>query len=198
MTGSEAYSTLGLQDGSEAALVRSAFKQLAKMHHPDRGGDATNFQEISEAYAVLLGTAPSAAMIPAKVPTTCHRKDVVRGLAVTAGGAVLTMDERSVTVEDRATGQQWEALASDETLLCCCLLHDGATLAVGTSVGNVHLVDVGRETEAGEACVHPITTHGKVVHHVSAPAEDEAANVGTRLPVSHRVLRFGRHSSWPA
>lgn len=51
------YATLGVDRGSSAKDVRSAYRKLAAKHHPDRNqGDAAaeeKFKEIGEAYAVL-------------------------------------------------------------------------------------------------------------------------------------------------
>lgn len=47
------YELLGLKRSSSAEEVRSAFKALAKKHHPDRGGDPEVFKRLSEAAAVL-------------------------------------------------------------------------------------------------------------------------------------------------
>lgn len=54
----EAYSTLGLEQGSPLELVKSTYRQLALRTHPDKNPgneDATaQFQRLSEAYNVLL------------------------------------------------------------------------------------------------------------------------------------------------
>ncbi|EIN07258.1 DnaJ-domain-containing protein [Punctularia strigosozonata HHB-11173 SS5] len=55
---SEAYTTLGLQDGANLEQVKSAYKQLALRTHPDKNvgnPDATEqFQRLSEAYNALV------------------------------------------------------------------------------------------------------------------------------------------------
>lgn len=49
------YIVLGLLPGASTAMIRSAYRSLAKAYHPDRIGPsgATRFREISEAYRVL-------------------------------------------------------------------------------------------------------------------------------------------------
>jgi curved DNA-binding protein len=47
------YDTLGVQPGATAEAIRRAYRELAKKHHPDTGGDATRFAAIAAAYAVL-------------------------------------------------------------------------------------------------------------------------------------------------
>jgi hypothetical protein len=44
--------TLGFSTGMDVSVasVEARFKELAKVHHPDAGGDTARFQEISEAY----------------------------------------------------------------------------------------------------------------------------------------------------
>ena len=47
------YSVLGVSKTAEAQEIRSAYKQLAKEHHPDKGGDPEKFKELSQAHEVL-------------------------------------------------------------------------------------------------------------------------------------------------
>ena len=47
------YDVLGVNEQSTSAEITKAFKDLAKKHHPDRGGDKDKFQEISEAHDTL-------------------------------------------------------------------------------------------------------------------------------------------------
>lgn len=47
------YDILGVNEQSTSAEITKAFKDLAKQHHPDRGGDKDRFQEINEAHDTL-------------------------------------------------------------------------------------------------------------------------------------------------
>jgi len=47
------YSVLGINRNADISEIRSAYKQLAKEHHPDKGGDPEKFKELSEAHEVL-------------------------------------------------------------------------------------------------------------------------------------------------
>jgi hypothetical protein len=47
------YQILGLPDLASIEEVKKAFRELAKKHHPDRGGDPEKFKKILEAYKVL-------------------------------------------------------------------------------------------------------------------------------------------------
>jgi len=49
----EYYNILGIQPKSSIQEVKSAYKKLSIIHHPDKGGDEKKFQEISNAYNVL-------------------------------------------------------------------------------------------------------------------------------------------------
>ena len=47
------YDILGVNEQSTGADITKAFKNLAKQHHPDRGGTQEKFQEINEAHNTL-------------------------------------------------------------------------------------------------------------------------------------------------
>jgi DnaJ-class molecular chaperone len=47
------YSILGVNNAAESSEIKTAYKQLAKEHHPDKGGDPEKFKELSQAYEIL-------------------------------------------------------------------------------------------------------------------------------------------------
>lgn len=47
------YDILGVDEKATSADITKAFKDLAKKHHPDRGGDEAKFKEINEAHDTL-------------------------------------------------------------------------------------------------------------------------------------------------
>lgn len=47
------YQLLGLSKNATDSDIKSAFRRLAREHHPDKGGNAEKFKEVSEAYQVL-------------------------------------------------------------------------------------------------------------------------------------------------
>lgn len=47
------YSLLGVERTATEADIKTAYRKLAMKHHPDRGGDTTTFQTITEAYNTL-------------------------------------------------------------------------------------------------------------------------------------------------
>lgn len=53
MSNRNLYSILGVSQSAEISEIRTAYKQLAKEHHPDKGGDPEKFKELSQAHEIL-------------------------------------------------------------------------------------------------------------------------------------------------
>lgn len=49
------YTILGLQQGADAAAVKSAWRTYAMKHHPDHGGNEDTFKKGLAAYSLLVG-----------------------------------------------------------------------------------------------------------------------------------------------
>ena len=54
----EACRTLGLESDATTDEAKFAYRRLAQMHHPDKGGDAEKFKRIALAYRVFVKYAP--------------------------------------------------------------------------------------------------------------------------------------------
>ena len=47
------YNTLGIGKNATEADIKSAYRKLAMENHPDKGGNADKFAEVSNAYETL-------------------------------------------------------------------------------------------------------------------------------------------------
>ena len=50
------YKVLGIERSANQNEIKKAYFQLARVHHPDKGGDSETFKEIQRAYEVLTNT----------------------------------------------------------------------------------------------------------------------------------------------
>jgi len=48
------YAILGVAQNATPDEIRSAYRELSKQHHPDRGGDAETFAALHESYQLLM------------------------------------------------------------------------------------------------------------------------------------------------
>jgi DnaJ family protein A protein 2 len=48
----KAFATLGLPDTATPAEVKKKWRELCMIHHPDRGGNAVEFNGIRQAYTI--------------------------------------------------------------------------------------------------------------------------------------------------
>ncbi|KAJ1458880.1 hypothetical protein M885DRAFT_436346 [Pelagophyceae sp. CCMP2097] len=55
------YQVLQLQRDCEDSSIRKSYRDLSRMHHPDKGGDASKFMELASAYQVRPNTPPEVA-----------------------------------------------------------------------------------------------------------------------------------------
>ncbi len=53
MSSKSLYDVLGANKSDSSAAIKKAYINLARTHHPDKGGDAEKFKEIQRAYEVL-------------------------------------------------------------------------------------------------------------------------------------------------
>ena len=50
---SNLYETLGVSRNADVNDIKKAYRDLSKIHHPDKGGDPEKFKEINNAYSIL-------------------------------------------------------------------------------------------------------------------------------------------------
>jgi DnaJ-domain-containing protein 1 len=48
------YTVLGLEDNASLAEIKKKYRELAKEHHPDNGGDPKEFMKLQKAYKKIL------------------------------------------------------------------------------------------------------------------------------------------------
>lgn len=56
------HQILGVSETADPAEIKTAYRKLARLHHPDKGGDARRFEEIARAYRSLLSPSSSSSV----------------------------------------------------------------------------------------------------------------------------------------
>jgi hypothetical protein len=69
-----AYETLDVAIGADEATVRSSYRAMVKVHHPDAGGTAAGFQQVAAAFQRIAraGFPPAEALRPPSTPPTAQ------------------------------------------------------------------------------------------------------------------------------
>jgi DnaJ-class molecular chaperone len=80
---SKAFATLGLPDTATPDEVKAKWRELCSIHHPDRGGNAVEFNTIRKAY--------KAAMEEASAPKPCASCDGSGTVKVNNGSSSTAM-----------------------------------------------------------------------------------------------------------
>lgn len=79
MDASTASTVLGVAAGADKAEVKRAYRRLARLNHPDKGGNAQAFKRVKEAYELLIKTAPEPKPEPTIVdPVELRYQQIVR------------------------------------------------------------------------------------------------------------------------
>jgi len=76
-----AYDILGLTPEARPDEIRTAFRQKAQIHHPDKGGEAAHFHTIQKAYEILsnektrefIGRLPQFERLPLRIQPSMSR-----------------------------------------------------------------------------------------------------------------------------
>ncbi len=71
------YQILGIQSSATEEEIKKAYRKLAHLHHPDKGGDAKKFSQVNQAYKDALDNLKNKS--PFKVWDTPKTNDYWRG-----------------------------------------------------------------------------------------------------------------------
>ncbi len=73
-----AYATLGIEPGANIRTITTAYRGLARVHHPDKGGNPEEFKKIKNAYNLLTSTHGGAKRLTRKSRGTRRLRKMTR------------------------------------------------------------------------------------------------------------------------
>lgn len=133
-----ARGVLGVASGATPAELRRAFREAAKLAHPDRpGGDAERFRQVVEAYRLLTEPTPTDKIIqpPATVRKTPEDDRIlpITPLLALNGGVVLreTADARSLKITLPAGLRSGDLLRAGADMFEIAVRGDGEIMVRG-------------------------------------------------------------------
>ena len=134
----QARAVLGIGPAATASDLRQAFREAAKLAHPDReGGDADRFREVVEAYQLLSQAPPSDRIIqpPATVRNSAPSGRIVpiTPLLALNGGTVLhqTADGRGLKITVPAGLRSGDGLRAGDDVFEIAIHADGEIMVRG-------------------------------------------------------------------
>lgn len=74
----KAYLILGLEEGTSVDVCKKEYRRLSLIHHPDRGGDAEKFSQLTDAFETIK-QAHQVGMLNgvSKAMRVCKHKDLM-------------------------------------------------------------------------------------------------------------------------
>lgn len=177
------YSILGVDRQATADEIKRAYRKQAAQHHPDKGGDTEQFQQVQEAYSIL-GDATARAKYDQPQPTFNFQ-----------AGADININD-IFDVFNQRFNQNRQARRTQLRLTLWLTINDVFSggrrpVSIGTPHGNIVAeIEIPPGIEDGETLQYSnIGPNGSDVivtfrHHANPAFKIDGANVTTEIDVS--------------
>lgn len=110
------YEILGISPDASKEEIKKAFRKLAHIHHPDKGGDEKKFKEINNAYTELMKGntyTPFTQSQSYTPPTYTRRKYTYDGANWHRGGMGSQADADKIFRAQQAFNKQMDAMRQE-------------------------------------------------------------------------------------
>lgn len=149
------YKSLGIDSSASKADIKKAFRTLAKIHHPDVGGEPRLFREIEHAYAILSDPAKREAYDNGEDPDGIQGRDERIKDIVTSIFTMIIADRFVADHEDLVS--RMDAMCNERRLNCMkaietyeCTLRGYKTILNRIKDGDIIKAHMKREISAIE------------------------------------------------